>query len=178
MISKNQPSLSEDAEKMSFSNKDGSEPLGSVSSQLFLKSSAQSLDKDVVLRRLRHHKTMSKVKNAFQAMLAPRLANTEEPYEEKWLQKGDSFTSPWRDPEQGLLPPPPPGRWCLRRRRWRCQFLMWGWNGGRKFLRIDYVGVIVVVEWEDRNFNDVQGFDFFVCIKLCMIESDCCLIIK
>ncbi|PIN04127.1 hypothetical protein CDL12_23342 [Handroanthus impetiginosus] len=91
MVSNNQPSFSDKAEKMSFSSKDESEPIGSVSSQLFLKSSSHNLDKDVVLRRLRHHKTMSKVRNAFQSMLA---ADTEELCVEKWLQQGDTFTSP------------------------------------------------------------------------------------
>ncbi|KAL0377794.1 UNVERIFIED_CONTAM: hypothetical protein Sradi_3084900 [Sesamum radiatum] len=94
MISKNQPSSPE--KMISFSHNDGStEPLpGSVSTQLFLKSSAQSLDKEVVLRRLRHHKTINRVKNAFQAMLAPQPPAAEELYEEKWLQHGDTFTSP------------------------------------------------------------------------------------
>ncbi|KAG8384490.1 hypothetical protein BUALT_Bualt04G0123100 [Buddleja alternifolia] len=95
MISKNQPpSFSEESEKLSFStDTDGSnETLGTVSSQLYLKSSSRSLDKDVVLRRLRHHKTLSRVKNTFQSLIAPH--STMEPYEEKWLQHGDVFTSP------------------------------------------------------------------------------------
>ncbi|GFP80968.1 hypothetical protein PHJA_000240100 [Phtheirospermum japonicum] len=88
MISKNQPSFCDEDERTS---KDGP---GSVTSHLFLKSSAQSLDKNVVLRRIRYHKTMSKVKHSFEALLAPRPANIDELYEEKWLQQGDNFTSP------------------------------------------------------------------------------------
>lgn len=102
MISKGQPSSfsEETSEKLRFNtNRDddvdgSSEPqVGSVSNQLSLKSSPpRSLDKDVVLRRLRHHKTMIKVKNAFQAVLPPHPDAHDQL--EKWLQQGDSFTSP------------------------------------------------------------------------------------
>ncbi|KAL3616452.1 hypothetical protein CASFOL_039842 [Castilleja foliolosa] len=89
MISKTQPSLCDEDERAS---KDGPD---SVTSHLILKSSAQSLDKNVVLRRIRYHRTMSKVKNSLQAFLAPRPADVNEfNYEEKWLQQGDNFTSP------------------------------------------------------------------------------------
>ncbi|KAL6572887.1 hypothetical protein OROHE_002363 [Orobanche hederae] len=90
MISKNQPSISDEEENTSFSNRDGSEPLGSVTSHIYLKSSAKSLDKSIVLGRIRRHKTKNKVKNGFKAFVAPNTANIEE----KWLELGDTFTSP------------------------------------------------------------------------------------
>lgn len=86
MLSKNQSSFSGEAQ-----SKDGGEALGSVSTHLSLKSSSRSLEKEAVLRRLRHHKTMNRVKNAFHAIMAPQL---EDLYDEKWLQQGDSFSSP------------------------------------------------------------------------------------
>ncbi|KAH6832320.1 hypothetical protein C2S53_007418 [Perilla frutescens var. hirtella] len=90
MVSENEASLSINEAH----SKDGSEPpLGSVSSQLFLKSSShRSLDKDVVLRRLRHHKTVSRLKSAFHAIMAAPPPHDD--YDEKWLQRGDTFTSP------------------------------------------------------------------------------------
>ncbi|KAL8044373.1 hypothetical protein ABFX02_08G042700 [Erythranthe guttata] len=103
IISKRQQpssSFSDNSEKLSFNNKDGggeNEKVSeTVSTQLLLKPSPESLDKEVVLRRLRHHKTMVKVKNVFQAVLTPPPSphTDRELYEEKWLQQGDSFTSP------------------------------------------------------------------------------------
>ncbi|KAL7101230.1 hypothetical protein ACP275_08G043000 [Erythranthe tilingii] len=102
IISKRQQpssSFSDKSEKLSFNNKDGGENekvTETVSTQLLLKPSPESLDKEVVLRRLRHHKTMVKVKNVFQAVLTPPPSphTDRELYEEKWLQQGDSFTSP------------------------------------------------------------------------------------
>ncbi|CAI9752817.1 unnamed protein product [Fraxinus pennsylvanica] len=94
MISKNRQSLSE-SEKMT----EAAETLDSVTTQLFLKSSstqrsAQRLDKDVVLRRLRYHKTLNKVKNTFQAIRAPEDGGTVSDYNEKWLEQGDNFSFP------------------------------------------------------------------------------------
>ncbi|KAL7141282.1 hypothetical protein ABFS83_08G043100 [Erythranthe nasuta] len=103
LISKSQQpssSFSDNSEKLSFNNKDGGgeneKVTETVSTQLLLKPSPESLDKEVVLRRLRHHKTMVKVKNVFQAVLtpAPSPHTDRELYEEKWLQQGNSFTSP------------------------------------------------------------------------------------
>ncbi|CAA2981303.1 Hypothetical predicted protein [Olea europaea subsp. europaea] len=94
MISKNQPSFSE-SEKVT----EEAETLDSVTTQLFLKSSssrrsAQRLDKDVVVRRLRFHKTLNRVKNTFQAIRAPQDGGTVSDYNEKWLEQGDNFSFP------------------------------------------------------------------------------------
>ncbi|GER30821.1 calcium-dependent protein kinase 33 [Striga asiatica] len=96
MISQNQPSFSDEAEKI-ISRKEESERKGSISSHLLLKSSSQSLDKSVVLRRIRHHKAMNKVKNTLRALSRPDISDdyySEEFYQHKWLQQGDCFTSP------------------------------------------------------------------------------------
>lgn len=76
-----------------------------VSSQLHLKSSlssaskasSQSLDKHVVLRRIKQRKSYNKAKRAFEALFLgsseANTTNTGAP-EQKWLQHGDSFSSP------------------------------------------------------------------------------------
>lgn len=95
ILSQNQPSLSSEAEaEAEAQSKDVTEPLGSVTSQVLLKaSSRQSMDRDAVRRRLRHHKAMSKVKNALCAIMAPPPLQDSD---EKWLQQGDGFSFPWR----------------------------------------------------------------------------------
>ncbi|XVF59530.1 hypothetical protein PTKIN_Ptkin07bG0283400 [Pterospermum kingtungense] len=66
-----------------------------VSSQLLIKSSAWSstegLDKEVVLRRIRHHRCKSKVKSVIQAMVAGGGLGQGQ---EKWMELGDAFTCP------------------------------------------------------------------------------------
>lgn len=95
LISKEQrPSFSE-PQKVSLSHNDQdsneTESVTSVSSQLYLKSSHQSLDKNVVLRRLRHHKCLQKVRGNLQALLD---SSSTMDYEHKWLEQGDVFCSP------------------------------------------------------------------------------------
>ena len=64
-----------------------------VTSQLQIKSSAlsspEALDKEVVLRRIRHHKCKTKVKSVFQA-----LVGSSGQAQEKWMELGDAFTCP------------------------------------------------------------------------------------
>ncbi|GAA0151021.1 hypothetical protein LIER_09832 [Lithospermum erythrorhizon] len=62
-----------------------------ICSQLYLKSS-ESLDRDVVLRRIRHHKTMNKFKGTFEALKG--TSTTTSAFEQKWLELCDSFSSP------------------------------------------------------------------------------------
>ncbi|CAA0840903.1 Protein of unknown function (DUF1162 [Striga hermonthica] len=85
----------DEAEKI-ISSKEESERKGSISSQLLLKSSSQSLDKSEVLRRIRHHKAMNKVKNTLRALSRPDSDDyySDEFHQHKWLQQGDCFTSP------------------------------------------------------------------------------------
>ncbi|KAJ1381025.1 hypothetical protein SESBI_45514 [Sesbania bispinosa] len=75
----------------------GSATVGSISSELQLKSTSkasshQTLDKHVVLRRIKQRKSNNKAKSAFQALLGNSEANTAQ--EQKWLQLGDAFSSP------------------------------------------------------------------------------------
>lgn len=71
-----------------------------ISSQLQLKSSlspkasSQTLDKQVVLQRIRHHKSIYRIKSAFEALRHSSEDNTDSAYEQKWLQQDDVFTSP------------------------------------------------------------------------------------
>ncbi|EXB37238.1 hypothetical protein L484_020297 [Morus notabilis] len=69
-----------------------------ITSQLYLKSSSSSsssskanLNKDVVLRRIRHHKCLNKVRSAFQGLL---VSSDSEEAQQKWLDQNDSFSSP------------------------------------------------------------------------------------
>ncbi|CAK9158711.1 unnamed protein product [Ilex paraguariensis] len=100
MISKHQPSFSEAAEKVSVSDqRDETEIINSVTSQLYLKSSSSSahhtsekaLDKDVVLRRLRHHKCLNRIKNTFGALLSTTPSGGQR---QKWLEQDDAFSAP------------------------------------------------------------------------------------
>lgn len=100
MISKSKSSFSEPPKlNLSENARNESETIKPVTSQLYLKSSSaaarhgsETLDKNVVLRRIRHHKSMNKVRNAFQALLA--ADDTVADNEQKWLQLGDTFSSP------------------------------------------------------------------------------------
>lgn len=67
--------------------------VNAVSSELHLKSSkssSQTLDKEVVLRRLRHHKSINRIKSAFEGLRV--CSNSTQ--EQKWLQQDDVFSSP------------------------------------------------------------------------------------
>ncbi|KAB2617953.1 hypothetical protein D8674_013822 [Pyrus ussuriensis x Pyrus communis] len=82
------------------------ESQSSITSHVYLKSpAAASLDRDVVLRRIRHHKHLSKVKSAFQAFMGSSSSSSPEPatsprtstsniHHETWLHQEDSFSSP------------------------------------------------------------------------------------
>ncbi|KAK0604882.1 hypothetical protein LWI29_020534 [Acer saccharum] len=60
-----------------------------VSTQLLLRSSAAA-DKNAVLRRIRHHKCLYKVKSAFEGLVSSSNNNNEQ----KWLEQYDAFSSP------------------------------------------------------------------------------------
>ncbi|KAF7136549.1 hypothetical protein RHSIM_Rhsim08G0109000 [Rhododendron simsii] len=92
MASKSHP-ISQ-AEEVSIS--DGSRAKSTteaVTSCIHLKSSSgqisQPLDKEVVLRRIRHHKCLNKIRNTFQALLS-----TPPPSEHRWLEPDDAFSAP------------------------------------------------------------------------------------
>ncbi|CAL0312730.1 unnamed protein product [Lupinus luteus] len=104
MISETQPGFSE--KKMQniehLEGKD-TETVDAISSQLHLKPSLssskttkpQSLDKQVVLRRIRQRKSYNKVKSVLQALVGSTEAhNSASSQESKWLQLGDNFSSP------------------------------------------------------------------------------------
>lgn len=98
-ISKNQQQAFSETEKHSLSE-GRDDNLGStnssVTSHLYIKasSSAQTqpssgtLDKQVVLRRIRQHKCLKKVQNTFQALL-PQASSHQG-----WLEQDDVFSSP------------------------------------------------------------------------------------
>ncbi|KAM7264363.1 hypothetical protein ACFE04_002046 [Oxalis oulophora] len=70
-----------------------------ITSQLHLRSSSssagsssQGLDKEVVLRRIRHHKYINKVKSALQGLKGSSKPPTMA---QEWLDyQGDAFSSP------------------------------------------------------------------------------------
>lgn len=101
MLSEVRPSFSE-TEKVRLKNAEEryNETVSHVSSQLYLKSSAaqassKALDKEAVLRRIRHHKSLNKVRGAFQALVSSSgQANAAASEEQNWLDKDDAFSSP------------------------------------------------------------------------------------
>ncbi|GLU19953.1 hypothetical protein SLE2022_361730 [Rubroshorea leprosula] len=96
-----EPSFLETKEKAMNVMKQGSEEGGDVqtlspiTSHLCLKSSASSspeaLDKEAVLRRIRHHKSLNKVRTALHAMAG---GSGKTNWEQKWLELTDAFSCP------------------------------------------------------------------------------------
>ncbi|KAL9229525.1 hypothetical protein vseg_004983 [Gypsophila vaccaria] len=64
-----------------------------VSTQLRLVSS-KSLDKEVVLRKIRHRKCMNKVKNTFSTLMSLNNSAPNNAQEQKWVELGDAFSCP------------------------------------------------------------------------------------
>lgn len=84
---------------LNHSEERDSETLGPISMQLYLKSSAEAssktLDKKAVLRRIRHHKNLQKVRAVFQSLVSSSgQAKTASIQEQKWLDPEDAFSSP------------------------------------------------------------------------------------
>ncbi|XAR57843.1 hypothetical protein NMG60_11026125 [Bertholletia excelsa] len=106
MITKDHPSLSHDKDEIILS--DGGDKGGgaeatskSVSSCLYLKSSSrdpQPLDREAVLRRLRHHKCVTKLRNKLEAMLgvpgSDSGSSSEQALRQRWLELDDGFCFP------------------------------------------------------------------------------------
>ncbi|RDX68721.1 hypothetical protein CR513_52254, partial [Mucuna pruriens] len=71
-----------------------------ISSQLQLKSSlsskasSQTLNKQQVLHRIRHRKTLNRIKGAFEGLLGSSKGNTISSQEDIWLQQHDAFSAP------------------------------------------------------------------------------------
>lgn len=97
MISKAENSFS-NSDKASLNH---SEEKDNITRQLYLRSSSTSrdsssstttevLDRKVVLKRIRHHKSLNKVKSAFQALVS---SSESGQHEHRWLD--DAFSSPW-----------------------------------------------------------------------------------
>ncbi|KAK3015365.1 hypothetical protein RJ639_005637 [Escallonia herrerae] len=89
--------LSETKEVSLSEGKDDNETTKSVTSHIYLKSSsaqaaAGTLDKNVVLRRIRYHKSLKKVKSTFQALLNSSNECVQD--EQKWLEQDDAFSAP------------------------------------------------------------------------------------
>lgn len=98
MMSKTQQaSISEPNHNLNLSHSGGETESAnnSVTSQLYLKTS-ETLDREIVLRRIRHHKTMNKVRNSLQSLFRSSQPHTpvSDYYEHKWLEQGDTFCSP------------------------------------------------------------------------------------
>lgn len=74
-----------------------SDPVHGVSSQLQLKSSktsSQTLNKQEVLHRIRHRKSLNRVKGAFEGLLGSSKGNTASAQEHIWLEQFDIFSAP------------------------------------------------------------------------------------
>jgi len=78
-----------------------SDPVHGVSSQLQLKSSlsskasSQTLNKQEVLHRIRHRKSLNRIKGAFEGLLGSSKGNTASAQEQIWLEQYDIFSAPW-----------------------------------------------------------------------------------
>ncbi|XP_020204129.1 uncharacterized protein LOC109789557 [Cajanus cajan] len=97
-ISRSQSALTEgekeNVDKLGYNKECGAGKESMISSQLQLKSSlssSQSLDKHAVLRRIRQRRSYNRAKSALKALMGPSEATSQE---HKWLQLGDSFSSP------------------------------------------------------------------------------------
>lgn len=77
------------------------DPVHGVSSQLQLKSSLsskaspQTLNKQEVLHRIRHRKSLNRIKGAFDGLFGSSKGNTPSAQEQIWLQQYDVFSAPW-----------------------------------------------------------------------------------
>ncbi|KAJ0039817.1 hypothetical protein Pint_28168 [Pistacia integerrima] len=99
MASKAETSFSDDSGKTNLKH---SEEQDHITRQLCLKSSptkhdsSEALDKQLVLKRIRHHKCLSKVRSAVQALVSngSEQANTVSVHQQKWLDHDDVFSSP------------------------------------------------------------------------------------
>lgn len=92
MIPNAHQSFSE-AEKLNLNHPDDKDT--QISRQLYLKSSSaqassKTLDKDVILKRIRHRKNLNKVRNAFHALERSLVSANQQ----KWLDPDDAFSSP------------------------------------------------------------------------------------
>lgn len=87
MVSKNQQSFSVTDAEAALNQHFEDGKVSPITSQLYLKSSGrstqESLDKEAVLRRIRHHKSMNRIRSALQTLA-----------EQKLMELGDSFSSP------------------------------------------------------------------------------------
>ncbi|KAJ4843710.1 hypothetical protein Tsubulata_024556 [Turnera subulata] len=98
MISKtHHQSFSSEAEKLRLNHPEEEADTQPVSTPIsrelhLLKSSSNSkaLDKQVILRRIRHRKSLNKVRNAFQELVMKGSA----PNQQNWMDPDDSFSSP------------------------------------------------------------------------------------
>ncbi|KAJ4962925.1 hypothetical protein NE237_022864 [Protea cynaroides] len=94
---KNQSTLTEEGKTKSRTraeeDREEAETLNTVSSHLYLKPSqnSETLDKDQILRRIRHRKRVNKVSNALQALLSSPFSS-KSIAEPNWLD--DAFPAP------------------------------------------------------------------------------------
>ncbi|RAL46741.1 hypothetical protein DM860_005020 [Cuscuta australis] len=69
-----------------------------VTNHLYLANSSSALDRDAVLRRIRHHKRMERARRNLQAVFGnpspPPPPPSAEDTINKWVQLGDVFWSP------------------------------------------------------------------------------------
>ncbi|GMI67269.1 hypothetical protein HRI_000396200 [Hibiscus trionum] len=85
------PKEEEEAKKMNSNpEEEHSKNNNVVTSQLQIKSSAEALEKEAVLRRIRNHKCKNRVRSVFQALVGGGDGQAQE----KWMELGDAFTCP------------------------------------------------------------------------------------
>ncbi|XP_020217572.1 uncharacterized protein LOC109801019 [Cajanus cajan] len=65
-----------------------------LKSSLSSKASSQSLNKEQVLRRIRHRKSLNRIKGSFEGLLGSSKGNTTSTQDQMWLQQQDAFSSP------------------------------------------------------------------------------------
>ncbi|OAY33869.1 hypothetical protein MANES_13G131800v8 [Manihot esculenta] len=95
--------ISQSQQSLSAEDRENQLQLGPISTQIHLKSSSSSnqassssvMDREVILRRIRHHKTLKKVQNAFQALISSsEHENMVSKNRQRWLDHEDCFSSP------------------------------------------------------------------------------------
>ncbi|KAJ9170784.1 hypothetical protein P3X46_018863 [Hevea brasiliensis] len=93
--------ISQSQQSLTTEDKENLSQLGPISTQIQLKSSSsqasscKALDKEVILKRLRHHKSLNKVRNVFQALVSSsEHGNMISESQQRWLDPDDAFSSP------------------------------------------------------------------------------------
>lgn len=89
------PNSDDQKMKLNTTEENGNFNQTPVSTELYLRSpsSSKSLEKEAVLRRIRHHKYISKIKGTLE-VLVRSSSTTAQGNEQMWVDQYDGFSTP------------------------------------------------------------------------------------